>query len=405
MNRRPHVCVVTSVHPDYDSRVYKHCLSVARLGYETTLISSWMPIRDEPFRFLSFPQTLGIRGRLKQMVAIARLALRADADIYHFHDIDLLPLMALFRMATGKAVVYDIHENYAEEMLVRYWVPKALRYPLFWAVYYGQRFCCAILRNVVGVVDTIMEDVGARWLHGIQIRNFASKDLARAATNDYDQRDPAVLFLSSQSLQYGSLLFLDIVERVLKRRRDIHFYSIDRFGFDGAFRERVMKDTEDRGLGEHVTMLPSVLPHEVMTYINRCTICIAPNLNIPQQAMGFSTKLFEYMAGGVPIVATDLPYRRRLARESGAIMLADADEPEAFVDAICRLTDNREEARRMGQAGRNAFFQRFCWESQDSKLREFYEAILSRSGRKTFLAGHDRPNETKPMPDRACGKC
>ena len=401
MNRVPHVCIVTSIHPDYDSRVYKHCLSIARLGYQTTLISPWVAIRDEPFRFLSFPRSGGILGRFKQMAAIARLALRADADIYHFHDIDLLPLFTFIHIVTGKAVVYDIHENYAEEMLVRHWVPNAMRVPLYWAVHYVQRICCAIIRNVVGVVDSIMEDVGARWLHGIQIRNFASKDLAQAATDDYAQRDPAVLFLGSQYVENGTLVFLDIAERVLKRRRDIHFYSIDRFGRDKVFRERVRKEIEGRGLAAHMTMLPNVLPHEVMKYINRSTISIFPNMNVPKELKGIATRLFEQMAGGVPIVASDLGYRQQYVKDSGAGLLCNPDDPETFVDAICRLTDDREEARRMGQAGRDAFFRRFSWEAQDSKLREFYESILSRSRHKAFPARHDSPSEIKPMPNES----
>jgi len=48
-----------------------------------------------------------------------------DVDIVHFHDIDLLPLMSM--LCVVRPVVYDVHENYAEEMLVREWIPRPLR--------------------------------------------------------------------------------------------------------------------------------------------------------------------------------------------------------------------------------------------------------------------------------------
>jgi glycosyltransferase involved in cell wall biosynthesis len=388
MRQAPHVCVVTSIHPDYDARVYKHCLSVARLGFQTTLVSPWAPLRDEPFQFLRFPRSPGLLGRVKQMAAVARLALRADADIYHFHDIDLLPLFTLIRLVTGKPVVYDIHENYSEEMLVRYWVPRALRIPLYWAVHYGQRMCCSVIRNVVAVVDRILADVGGPWLHAIQIRNFASVDLARSAKDDYARREPGVLFLGSQYVENGSFLFLDIAERVLRRRRDIRFYSIDRFGSNLALRDKIVAEIARRGLEQHVTMLPNVLPHDVMGHVNRCMIGLSPNLDVPKQRRAIPTKLFEYMAGGIPIVASDLPYNRRYVGQTGAGLLADPADPETFADAICRLTDDRVAARRMGQAGRQAFLRRFCWESQERTLHEFYDGILTRSGGRGPLPRH-----------------
>jgi len=372
------ICVVTSIHADFDSRIYKHCLSVRRLGHEVALISPWPPRHDDGICYLSFPRRRGLGGRARQAADIARLALRAGADLFHFHDVDILPLFVLLRLVTRRPVVYDIHENYSEEMLVRYWVPSYLRIPLYHAVRLAQAFGCSVFRNLVVVVNSIEREYGRPWLRCVQVRNYASVALADQAADDYERRENAVLFTGSQYVENGALLFLDIAQRVLARRRDIRFYSINRFGMRKDSHEKAMRLMASERLRGKVQVLPRIHGDRIMEYINRATIGISPNLNVPKQVKAIPTKLFEYMAGGLPIVASDLPYNREFVRETGAGLLADPSDPERFADHICWLADHRREAQQMGRRGRQAYLDRLNWEKQDQVLGGFYEAILAR---------------------------
>src|SRR5467141_3498823 len=111
--KAPRVVHLTSVHPPFDVRIFhKECKSIVRAGYDVTLIASHD--RDETrdgIRLKAIPKQ---SGRLSRMTrgfwSIYREALRQDADLYHFHDPELIPLGLLLRMK-GKKVIYDVHEN------------------------------------------------------------------------------------------------------------------------------------------------------------------------------------------------------------------------------------------------------------------------------------------------------
>lgn len=118
--------IVTSIHPDFDKRVWRHARGVADMGWEVDLVCPWNVPADERVdgvRFRPFPP---VRSRHARLLLIPWRVLKAmrpvirDADVVHFHDLDLLPWMSL--VSLYRPVVYDVHENYPDEMLVREWI-------------------------------------------------------------------------------------------------------------------------------------------------------------------------------------------------------------------------------------------------------------------------------------------
>jgi hypothetical protein len=145
-----HIAIVTSIHPDFDKRIWRHASSLAAAGCRVSLVGPWavepLSQRDGvtfyPFersrsvweRFLVIP--FRVFGRL-------RLILK-DVDVVHFHDIDLLPWMAV--LSIRKPVVYDVHENYPDEIMVRNWVPRLLSSAGFqdWS---ETSYLCPLIKN------------------------------------------------------------------------------------------------------------------------------------------------------------------------------------------------------------------------------------------------------------------
>jgi len=59
-----------------------------------------------------------------------RLALSQRADIYHFHDPELLPVGVLLKLFTRAKGIYDSHEVVSQPILTKHWIPAPLRRPL-----------------------------------------------------------------------------------------------------------------------------------------------------------------------------------------------------------------------------------------------------------------------------------
>ena len=109
-----------------------------------------------------------------------------------------------------------------------------------------------------------------------------------------------------------------------------------------------------------------------MDHLNRATIGVSLDLNSPARVKALPMKLFEYMAAGLPIVATDLPNTRRILAQAECGLLAPPEDPDALAGLLCRLLDDPQEAQQLGRQGLEAFKRQFSWESQDSDLQALY---------------------------------
>jgi glycosyltransferase involved in cell wall biosynthesis len=373
------IAVVTSLHPDFDSRVWKHAKLQAKAGNSVALICPWaVPDGEvrEGVKFLPFSPALTHLGRFRTPFRVYRrlIPLLPGLDIIHFHDLDLLPWMTI--LSLFKNVVYDVHENYPNEMMLKSWVPSAFRRPLAFGVRWGQLACAQIIRNVVLVAKSQELDLFGFRLRKTYVMNYASIEMLDKVARDYSTRPPSVIFTGTQHENNGSLLYIEIASLVHERRNDVIFYAFDRFFGNTGFRRRLLEEIRNRDLDGVYRLLPNVAPHDLIHSLNNAVIAVIPNLRVAQQIHAVPTKMFEYMAAGLPIVASDLPYQGGVIGGNNVGLLARPEEPETFARAILQLLDDRELAAKLGENGRNAFQTRYSWESQEAVLSEYYRSIM-----------------------------
>ena len=129
------VCHFSSAHAPNDTRIFhKQCASLAREGYDVTLVvkakdsQSVGTTVEKGVKVIQVP--VDASSRLKRMLfgakSIYRKALEVDADIYEFHDPELLPY-GLRLARKGKKVIFDSHEDYPTQIMEKEWIPSGLR--------------------------------------------------------------------------------------------------------------------------------------------------------------------------------------------------------------------------------------------------------------------------------------
>ena len=103
---------------------------------------------------------------------------------------------------------------------------------------------------------------------------------------------------------------------------------------DRADRARLAALVRDRGLTERVAFTGPAAPLEVPDRLRDAHALVAPLLDVPYTRYASPLKLFQYMAAGRPIVASDLPCHREVLRDGATARLFTPGDPEALSAAL-----------------------------------------------------------------------
>jgi glycosyltransferase involved in cell wall biosynthesis len=95
----------------------------------------------------------------------------------------------------------------------------------------------------------------------------------------------------------------------------------------------------------------------------------------PNYLDALPVKMFEYMAAGIPVIASDIPLWRGIVEASGCGVCVDPRDPAAIAAAIDHFVLYPELARAMGDNGRRAVMERYNWPVEADKLIAFYERL------------------------------
>ena len=124
------VCHLTSAHKAMDIRIFqKECRSIAAGGMTAYLVvtGSESQVKDGVHIVNAGPVPASrFRRMLISTWRVYRAGLKIDADIYHFHDPELLPYGYLLKRK-GKKVIYDVHEDVAADIMDKEWIYRWLR--------------------------------------------------------------------------------------------------------------------------------------------------------------------------------------------------------------------------------------------------------------------------------------
>jgi glycosyltransferase involved in cell wall biosynthesis len=98
---------------------------------------------------------------------------------------------------------------------------------------------------------------------------------------------------------------------------------------------------------------------------------------LSSKAEGFANAILEYMAAGLPVVATDVGGVREAIVEGETGYIVPSGDDEKMADGIIQLLNNPERARSLGKLGRSIVAEKFSFEHHLRNTLELYDELLS----------------------------
>ncbi len=368
MRENVRVIHLTSVHAHNDVRIFsKECVSLASHGFDVTLIAPGTDDHVETgVRILGVPR---VSGRLRRMfltsLRIYRRARSEKADIYHFHDPELLPWGLLLKFR-GHKVIYDAHEDVPRQILSKFWIHSALRWVISWGFEKLEIFISKQLDGVVAATPHISERFSRINQNTVNVNNYPLPYELAPPADAYERRNQ-VCYVGGLSRIRGIKPLIEALE----------FIPGIRLVLCGQFSDRSF-ESELRllhGWGQ-VDYRGQVERPEVRVVMSESIAGVLTYFPEPNHIEAQPNKLFEYMSAGLPVIASDFPHWRQIIDGVGAGQCVDPKSPEAIAGAIQELMNQPEIAAKMGKAGRQAVMERYNWPTEADKLITYYKGLL-----------------------------
>jgi len=368
---------LSSAHFAADTRIlHKECKSLAKAGHDVTLVA-----QHEEDTILSGVKIKALRNpkyRWKRWTAalwsLYRDVARLHADLYHFHDPELIPV-GMWLSLRGKRVIYDAHEDLPNTFAYKYYIPAFARRTLGWLAGRIEDLAVQRFTAVVAATPTIGKRFSKYNTNTVVVRNFPSlAELALGVNLPWNERPPLVVYVGSMAPERG---FREAMAAISLLPPDLNA----RLAFAGPLTPHLREEIGRLAGSDRTDLLGLLGRGEVASLLGRARVGLVPLHRMPNFVNALPVKLFEYMSAGVPVVASDFPLWHQIVEDAGCGLLVDPRDSKGIARGIEYLLTPPEKAQPMGARGREAIQRSYNWKTEEQQLLALYDSPCCRPKR------------------------
>jgi glycosyltransferase involved in cell wall biosynthesis len=365
-----HVMQLTSVHQRYDGRIFqKQCRSLVAGGYRVTLVVADGKGNEtkDGVEIIDVGKAKNRWERIAQtrqkILAVAR---SLQPRVCHFHDPELL-LIAKGLKRLGAAVIYDAHEDVARQLLTKpYLNPWAARVLSFSVARY-ERIAFRHLTMAIGATPSITTGLQQQGLHAQTVNNYPFIE-------EFE-------FLEPGRPKQAEIAFFGGITKIRGLRHVIDAMPLlpgIRLNLGGNFTEPAFeRELKSRPGWASVNELGFLDRRAMAEKLGQSHVGLVTYLPVPNHVEAQPNKLFEYMAAGIPIIASDFPLWRQIVADLPCGRCVNPESPTEIAQAVQFVLEHPAVAQQWAANGRAAIRTRFNWQSEERKLLEIYRGILN----------------------------
>ena len=363
---------LTSAHPRYDTRIFiKECCSLAKIeNYKVSLIVA-DGLGDEVKDGVGFFDIGKLEGRVNRIFKttkkVLEKAIELDSDIYHLHDPELMPVgLKLKKM--GKQVIFDVHENIVKQIkdkkYLNYFVRNILSY-----IYAKYEKRALKKFNILVLAENSYVEYYSKLSKSIEVvLNMPDiKPLQRYQVEN--RKENGLFYIGGISNDRGLDVTLEAIRILKDEIPDVYMHYV------GNTYNDILKSIKVDDIQKNIKFYGSMPLFEGMKYSMYAKVGLSILKPIGNYTESYSTKVFEYMAIGLPVITSNFELYKKVVEKYNCGLCINPCDPQEIAEAIRYIMQQPKEAKIMGENGKKAVLERYNWGMEEKKLLKIYEEL------------------------------
>ena len=247
---------------------------------------------------------------LKTSVQVLRRAHASGARIVHFHDPELIPIGLLLKLS-GRRVVYDVHEDLPTQIKAKDWISPPLRRVVAGMARTAEWIGARAFDGIVAATPEIASNFPANKT--VTVQNFPIiEEFAQEAVTPYSERGRKIAYVGGISQIRGALEMSQAMALVGERLDAV-------LELAGPVSSTDLLEALERSPAWSRVNYHGVLPRDaVAQLLGSARVGLVTLHPLQNYRVSFPVKMFEYMAAGLPVIASDFPLWRSIVEGASA---------------------------------------------------------------------------------------
>jgi len=364
------ICHFTSVHNRYDVRVFnKQCLTLFQSGYDVHLVvadGKGNEIKDG----IKIHDIGRMHSRLSRIifspVRMANLLLSLNCRIYQFHDPELLFLGLFIKIFTKSKVIYDSHECNKDYFLHKDYISPLLRPISSKMISFIEHFVGKQLNWIIVTTEQHYQALKTINKNVSIIYNYPMlSEWVSADDKQHNEISRSICYIGNINEERG-------IKQLIKAIADIDC-TLHLAGYYDpvSFRDELTKLP-----GWNKVIEYGYVNREQAAMIVSKSLCgVVLFLPYPLHYTSLSTKVFEYMAGGIACLVPDFPIWKEIVETNECGLSTNPTDVSMISQTIDYMLNNPELVQKMGQRGKELVRTKYNWDTQIPELLDIYNTL------------------------------
>lgn len=302
---------------------------------------------------------------------VTKRHLQKPYDVLHINSIpDFLVFVAVIPKLMGAGIILDIHDILPELYASKFGVSD--KSPGFKVMLFLERISCAFSDHVI-IANHIWRDrLLARSLPAEKctvLLNYPDRSIFRAGLRSRESSEFVILYPGTLNQHQGLDVAIRAFAQVANERPEAMFYIHG----EGRCQDELMQLVEEKGLQERVLFRPMLPIREIAKVMADADLAVVPKRKDNFGNEAFSTKIFEFMASGVPVIVSDTKIDKYYFNDS-VVRFFESGNVDNLARTMSLVIADASLRRRMA-ANATGFVSLFDWEVNKGTYTNLVDSV------------------------------